>query len=72
MGHLARQHMLDTTAQLPLSHRRHPVQLHHKGALHRQRSVGDWVGRDRFSCHVTLGLTTRLAETLERREGRSL
>lgn len=72
MGHLARQHMLDPTAQLPLSHRRRRVQLHHKGALHRQRSVGGWVGRDMSSCHVTLGLTTCLAETLDRREGRSL
>jgi hypothetical protein len=31
MGHLARQHMLGPTAQLPLSGRRR-VQLHHKGA----------------------------------------
>jgi hypothetical protein len=30
-GRLARQHMLDPTAQLPLSHRRGRVQLHHKG-----------------------------------------
>jgi hypothetical protein len=34
------------------------VQLHHKGALHGQRRVGDWVGCNRSSCDVILGLIT--------------
>ena len=50
MGRLARQHVLDPTSQLPLSHRRRRVQLHHNGAVDRQRLVGGWVGYNRSSC----------------------
>ena len=50
MGRLARQHVLDPTSQLPLSHRRRRVQLHHKGAVDRRRLVGGWVGYNRSSC----------------------
>ena len=63
MGRLAREHMLDPTGQLTLNQDRRRVQLHHKGALHRQRSVRAWVGRYRSSCEVVLGLTTRLTWT---------
>jgi hypothetical protein len=72
MGRLTRQHMLDPTNQLPLSDYRRRVQLHHKGALYRQRSVGGRVGRYRSSCNVMLGLTTRLTRTLGRPKARSL
>jgi len=40
------------------------MQLSHKGALHRQRSVGGRIGCYRSSCDVILGLITRLTGTL--------
>ena len=72
MGRLARQHVLDPTSQLPLSHDRRRVQLHHKGAFYRQRSVGGWVGCNRSSCDVLLGVTTPSDQDARGRDGRSL
>jgi hypothetical protein len=61
--------MLNPTSQLPLSNDRRRVQLHH-GVLHRQRSVGGWVG-NWSSCDVLLAHHPP-ARTLGGRDRRSL
>jgi hypothetical protein len=67
MGRVARQHILDPTTQLPLRHHRRRVQLHHKGTLHGQRSVGGWVARYRPSSGISdLDLCTALYTPLLR------